>query len=410
MQLLARARPLAVAAGVLVGARADSRPAEAVVPRRRGAARRAPPTRIATRPTDAARPTRRRGAAAGCRRTRRRRRSAQRRSRLRAGGARRREAGRHAARRACASIRRQIATETGIVVPPVHVADNLQLGPRDLRDSRQGRRSRARRAVSRIGCSRSIRARRRRRSRASPTREPAFGLPASWIPPDQRDARLGRRLHRRRSDDGALDAPVGDDPHVPARSAEPPADQGDGRSRRRRPSPKLVEELVPKVRVGRRHAARAAAAAARARAGARPRRRFSRRSPTPPPRTKDPDAITEAVRAALGRAICRPYQNERGELPAISFAPALEERLLSSIVRTDQGAVLALDPTQAQRSGVADRRRARPAQWHSLCFCARQRSVRISGDCSRGCCRTSACSRTTRFRRSCSIASVAVLD
>src|SRR5262249_33999117 len=28
------------------------------------------------------------------------------------------------------SIRRQIATETGLVVPPVHVADNLQLGPR----------------------------------------------------------------------------------------------------------------------------------------------------------------------------------------------------------------------------------------------------------------------------------------
>ena len=30
--------------------------------------------------------------------------------------------------------------------------------------------------------------------------------------------------------------------------------------------------------------------------------------------TKDPDAITEAVRGAIGRAICRPYQNERGEL------------------------------------------------------------------------------------------------
>jgi flagellar biosynthesis protein FlhA len=28
------------------------------------------------------------------------------------------------------SVRRQIATETGVVVPAVHVADNLQLGPR----------------------------------------------------------------------------------------------------------------------------------------------------------------------------------------------------------------------------------------------------------------------------------------
>jgi flagellar biosynthesis protein FlhA len=28
------------------------------------------------------------------------------------------------------SIRKQIATETGLVVPPVRIADNLQLGPR----------------------------------------------------------------------------------------------------------------------------------------------------------------------------------------------------------------------------------------------------------------------------------------
>ena len=47
--------------------------------------------------------------------------------------------------------------------------------------------------------------------------------------------------------------------------------------------------------------------------------------------------MTEAVRAALGRAICRQYQTDKGELPAIGLAPALEERLLAAIVRTDQG-------------------------------------------------------------------------
>ena len=64
--------------------------------------------------------------------------------------------------------------------------------------------------------------------------------------------------------------------------------------------------------------------------------------------TKDPDAITEAVRGSIGRAICRAYQTEKGELPVIGVAPVLEERLLASLVRTDQGAVLALDPQQAQ--------------------------------------------------------------
>jgi flagellar biosynthesis protein FlhA len=85
--------------------------------------------------------------------------------------------------------------------------------------------------------------------------------------------------------------------------------------------------------------------------------------------TKDHDAITESVRAAIGRAICRPYQNEKGEMPAISLAPALEERLLSSIVRTEQGAVLALDPTQAQRlaSRIAEVFAAAVAQPVLLC-------------------------------------------
>ena len=72
--------------------------------------------------------------------------------------------------------------------------------------------------------------------------------------------------------------------------------------------------------------------------------------------TKDPDALIEAVRAALGRAICKPFQNEKGEVPVIALSPTLEERLLASLVRTDQGAVLAIDPAQAQRlaSRIAD--------------------------------------------------------
>jgi flagellar biosynthesis protein FlhA len=64
--------------------------------------------------------------------------------------------------------------------------------------------------------------------------------------------------------------------------------------------------------------------------------------------TKDLDSITEAVRASLGRAICRQFQNDKGELTVIGVAPSLEERLLGSLVRTDQGAMLALDPQQAQ--------------------------------------------------------------
>ena len=65
-------------------------------------------------------------------------------------------------------------------------------------------------------------------------------------------------------------------------------------------------------------------------------------------RPRTPTRSPRRCARRIGRAICRPYQTDKGELPAISVAPALEERLLASIVRTEQGAVLALDPTEAQ--------------------------------------------------------------
>ena len=58
--------------------------------------------------------------------------------------------------------------------------------------------------------------------------------------------------------------------------------------------------------------------------------------------------MVEAVRTALGRSICRPFQGEAGELRVISLSPSLEDALASSLTRTDRGAVLALDPARAQ--------------------------------------------------------------
>jgi flagellar biosynthesis protein FlhA len=112
-------------------------------------------------------------------------------------------------------------------------------------------------------------------------------------------------------------------------------------------APKLVEELVPKlVTVG--EVQRVLRNLLRERVPIRDLTTILECIADVAPITKDADVITEQVRAALGRAICRTYQNDKGELPTISFAPALEERLLQSVVRTDQGAVLAIDPAEAQ--------------------------------------------------------------
>src|SRR4029077_4251690 len=67
--------------------------------------------------------------------------------------------------------------------------------------------------------------------------------------------------------------------------------------------------------------------------------------------------------------ICRQYQTDRGELPAIALTPALEQKLIAAVVRTEQGPVLALHPNQAQAmaSKIADALAAALAQPVLLC-------------------------------------------
>jgi flagellar biosynthesis protein FlhA len=248
------------------------------------------------------------------------------------------------------TLRRQIATETGLVVPAVRVADNLQLPPRGYRILVKGVEAAAgelypdRLLAINPGTS------------TTPldgvqTREPAFGLPATWVALDQRDTATasGRTV---------VDATTALSTHL---SEVIRAFLPDLLNRQQvkemvdlvaQTSPKLVEELVPKlVSVG--DIQRVLRQLLRERVPVRDLPSILEAIADAAAITKDVEAITESVRAALGRAICRQYQNERGELAVISVAPALEERLLSSVVRTDHGAVLALDPQQAQ--GIASR-------------------------------------------------------
>jgi flagellar biosynthesis protein FlhA len=65
--------------------------------------------------------------------------------------------------------------------------------------------------------------------------------------------------------------------------------------------------------------------------------------------TKDTEAIIECVRQNLARAICSKYQTKDGKLGVISLDPQLEQTISSSIHRTEQGTLLALEPAFAQK-------------------------------------------------------------
>jgi flagellar biosynthesis protein FlhA len=65
------------------------------------------------------------------------------------------------------------------------------------------------------------------------------------------------------------------------------------------------------------------------------------------PRTKDLDQLTELVRAALARQICKQYADESGVLYVLTLEGGLEQALRDSVQMTTSGAILAIDPATA---------------------------------------------------------------
>ncbi|HLE86958.1 MAG TPA: FHIPEP family type III secretion protein, partial [Candidatus Brocadiaceae bacterium] len=67
------------------------------------------------------------------------------------------------------------------------------------------------------------------------------------------------------------------------------------------------------------------------------------------PVTKDSEVITEYVRQKISRMICQRYQNAEGKIGVISFDPQLEQAIASAIHKTERGYLLALEPNMAQK-------------------------------------------------------------
>ena len=243
------------------------------------------------------------------------------------------------------AIRRQIASETGMVVPPVHVADNLQLGPRVYTILVKG----VEVARGELYPDRALAINPGTASTTLDgiaTKEPAFGLPAWWVQTELRDRAVAAGFTVV-DPTTALSTHLSETiriylPDLLGRQQTKELIDRVGQA-----APKLVEELVPKiVSVG--DVQRVLRQLLRERVPIRDLATILEAIADSATITKDTDAIVEGVRAALGRSICRVHQSDKGDLPAISFAPSLEERLIQAIVRTEQGAVLAIDPNEAQ--------------------------------------------------------------
>jgi flagellar biosynthesis protein FlhA len=194
------------------------------------------------------------------------------------------------------AIRRQIAQETGVIVAAVRVADNLQLGPRGysilikgVEVARGELYAERLLAINPGSASRPL--------EGVQTQEPAFGLPAVWISTEHRDGATS-------SGYTVVDPTTALSTHLSEtiRSFLP-----DLLSRQQvkemvdavaQTSPKLVEELVPKL-VSLGEIQRVLRQLLRERVPVRDLVTILEAIADAASVTKDVDAITEAVRASI---------------------------------------------------------------------------------------------------------------
>jgi flagellar biosynthesis protein FlhA len=82
--------------------------------------------------------------------------------------------------------------------------------------------------------------------------------------------------------------------------------------------------------------------------------------------TRDTSLLSEYARQALGRAITAPHLDERLRLQAITLDPAIEQEVSTSITQTTDGEYLAMDPPRAQAIVTALRKQVEHATARGL--------------------------------------------
>lgn len=236
-------------------------------------------------------------------------------------------------------IRRQIALDLGIIVPPVHVTDDLQLPPREYAILLKGQRI-ARGEVQTEGYLAIDPGVVREVVEGIATTDPAFGMPAIWI----------RRKEDRERAVAAGYTVVDPTTVICTHLAEVikrNAPELLGRQETRglldllaESHPRTVEEATPKV-LSLGEVQRVLQNLLRERVPIRDLSTILESIADAGSLTHDVNALTEAARVALARTISGGLADERGELAVLSLDPRLEHQL------ADRLGLLGGAPTQA---------------------------------------------------------------
>jgi flagellar biosynthesis protein FlhA len=243
------------------------------------------------------------------------------------------------------SIRKQFALDSGFIVPPIHIKDNLQLKPNEYAILLKG--------ISIAGgeimpghflamnpglATEPL--------KGIATTEPAFGLPATWISEDKKErAQIAGYT--------VVDGTTVTTTHI-SEIIKRHAHELIGRQEVQnllnnfgKSYPKLVEELTPNLLpLG--TIMRVLQNLLREQVSIRDLRTILETLADWAPSMTDADLLTEQVRQSMARSISGNYADDSQTLALFTLDHELEETLQESVHRTQDGSYLALDPHKAQ--------------------------------------------------------------
>ncbi|MGD9823538.1 flagellar biosynthesis protein FlhA [Desulfobacter sp.] len=239
------------------------------------------------------------------------------------------------------AIRRQFATEMGIIVPPIHIRDNLNLSPAQYRLMIKGVETAGSElmvnhylAMDPGGVAKKI--------DGIDTVEPAFNLPALWIP-------MSREEEAKFAGYTVVDSSTVIATHLTeiirnnAHNLLSRQDVQHLLDNLAKTSPKVVEELVPNLlSVG--AVQKVLQNLLRERISIRDLLTIVETLADFAPAGKDPDLLTEYVRQRVAKGMLGPYLQPGKKLQVMTLDRRLEEILTKNIKRTDHGTYLALEP------------------------------------------------------------------
>jgi len=244
------------------------------------------------------------------------------------------------------SIRRQMASEIGIVVPPVHIQDNMQLKPGQYSILLKGNEIAGGDLMTNYHLAMNPGAADEEID-GIPTTEPTYGLPALWIKESAKENALAKGYT-------VVDLATVMTTHL-SEIVKRHSFEFLGRQEvqqlldnLKESHPKVVEELIPNLLpLG--GVVKVLQNLLREQVPIRDLLAILETLADWAPATKDLDLLTEYVRQALARTISKMHLTPEGTLPVLTLDHSIESAMVEAIQRTDQGTLFALDPSVAQK-------------------------------------------------------------